>query len=160
MDTLRGLKTGFSFMPGFKKREDKCVWESVVKNIFAEQPFKGFSFGVNNCLRMGAHEPIFWCLQWMNQSNRQSINWLIYPGLTLCSCLCLCLSGERVSRPWETTRKSRSSWRTWKPAWETAARKSSQVRVWREWSNMTKESRKERKEADRGEPETEEQGLF
>lgn len=46
----------------------------------------------------------------------------------LSPCLCCCLPGGRVSRRWETTRRCRSSWRTWRPAWETAARKSSQVR--------------------------------
>lgn len=65
---------------------------------------------------------------------------LLYPCLTFCLCPCWCPSGERVSRLWETIRRSRSNWRTWKPAWETAARKSSQVGVWR-----VRESRKERR---------------
>lgn len=51
--------------------------------------------------------------------------------LWLCATVCVgVLSGERVSRPWGTTRRSRSNWRTWRPVWETAARKSSLVRDW------------------------------
>lgn len=50
----------------------------------------------------------------------------VWPSVSfarLCS-----LTGERASRLWGTTRRSRSNWRTWKPAWGTAARKSSQVK--------------------------------
>lgn len=73
---------------------------------------------------------------------------LLYPCLTFCLCPCWCPSGERVSRLWETIRRSRSNWRTWKPAWETAARKSSQVGVWRVRESR-KERRKERRAKDR-----------
>lgn len=37
------------------------------------------------------------------------------------------LSGGKANRPWGTTRRCRSSWRTWRPVWEIAVRRSSQV---------------------------------
>ena len=39
-----------------------------------------------------------------------------------------CLSGGRANRPWGTIRRYKSSWRTWRPAWEIAVRRSSQVK--------------------------------